>query len=135
MNKAKIALYSYAFSILIIIIHGVASHIYSKHCAAVSFFGYFDTVLKIGSPSCQTILYIVNKSHEFYAMLVLSVVSALSSTIYLIHEYILHKMEVNKIDNNPIDLTNIKNMQGMNEIKLQEIINSYYSNLNKETHK
>ncbi len=133
MNKAKIALYSYAFSILIIIIHGVASHIYSKHCAAVSFFGYFDTVLKIGSPLCQTILYIVNKSHEFYAMLVLSIVSGLSSTIYLIHEYILHKMEINKDDTNPINFTNI---QGMNENKLKEIINSYYSNLNnKETTK
>ncbi len=112
MHKAKLVLYSYVISLLIIVIHGVSSHIYSKHCATVSFLGYFDMLSKVGSPFCQTILFVVNKSNELYNLMMASLIIALSASVSLIHNYLLSKVGKPEFNNDSV-FTNL-NFQNKN---------------------
>jgi hypothetical protein len=58
--------------VVLFFVHYLAVHVYASLCAPLSFMGFFQTVLTLGSPLCNFLLNMISQSHTIYAALIVA---------------------------------------------------------------
>lgn len=75
MNSFLKKIITFLFPILsVYLTHYVATNLYAHICANLSLFGFVSSLLTTGSPVCNSLLTIINTTHNSYAVLITGLV-------------------------------------------------------------
>lgn len=77
MNSIKKLIVVVTPVLTIFLLHYVAANLYVKMCAELTLLGFIKSLVTTGSPVCNTLLSVVNITHNSYALLITGLIGGL----------------------------------------------------------
>lgn len=92
ISNYQVAISCSAFAAIILFAHWMSVYVYSTYCVPTTFFGVFISFFTAGSPVCQLVNVIQNKTLEFYNTIFGSLAIAAASCIFGLFKLFANKL-------------------------------------------
>ena len=96
ISNYQVAISSFAFAAILLFAHWLSVYVYSTYCVPTTFLGIFISFFTAGSPVCQLVNVIQNKTLEFYTTIFGSLAIAAASCIFGLFKLFANKLFKNE---------------------------------------